>query len=48
MKVLSLSYFEKQKKFVLALQKIVIKRKTDVKKDITSANERDKAHFKRV
>ena len=24
------------------------KRKTDVKKDITSANERDKAHFKRV
>ena len=48
MKVLNLSSFEKQKENVWQFSETRTKRQTDIKKIITSANERDKAHFKRV
>ena len=42
------SSFEKQKSMFWHFSETRIKRQTDIKKIITSANETDKAHFKRV
>lgn len=45
MKVQNLSSFEKQKEYIWHFSETPTKRQTDIKKHITSANERDKAHF---
>ena len=41
-------FLRSKKSMIWHFQKTLTKRKTDIKKHITSANERDKAHFKRV